>query len=68
MAQPGKKNLIGLMVSEGLISFVKIDRSVFKKTPKERIEVQHIKNAHQRDIKRLGADPRKTFNPPGLKL
>lgn len=66
MAQ--KTNLIGLMIREGLISFVRIDRTVFKKTDEEKIKLQNVRNQHNRAVRKLGYNPRKTFNPPGLEL
>lgn len=63
-----KSNLIGLMVSEGLISFVRIDRSVFQKTATEKLKVRAITQAHNRAVKKLGCNPKKVFNPKGISL
>lgn len=61
-------NLIGLMVREGLISFVRIDRSVFIKTATEKLKVRNIANSHNRAIRKLGYNPKKIFNPKGIAL
>lgn len=63
-----KGNLIGLMVREGLISFVHIDHSVFKKTTEEKLKVRTIAKNHKNAIKKLGFNPRKDFNPNGIEL
>jgi hypothetical protein len=61
-------NLIGTMVREGLISFVRIDREVFIKTKAEKLKLQNVRNNHNREVRKLGYDPRKTFNPSGTSL
>lgn len=66
MSQQG--NLIGLMIREGLISFVRIDRSVFAKTAAEKLKVRNIASAHNRAVRKLGYDPKKVFNPIGIPL
>lgn len=62
------KNLIGMLVREGQIAFVQIDRAVFKKSNDDRLRVKIIRNAHNKAVRDLGFNPKKTFNPSGLKL
>ena len=63
-----QKNLIGLMVREGLITFVRIDRSVFEKTSKEKANLKKIRNDHNKQVRNLGYNPKKTFNPKEMTL
>lgn len=53
---------IGTLVKEGLISFVRIDHSVFQKTEAEKKAIKKIKHKHVSYIKMCGCDPRKTLN------
>jgi hypothetical protein len=66
MAQSG--NLIGTMIREGSISFVRIDKTVFVKNKAEKLKVKNIRNSHNRETRKMGYDPKKTLNPPGISL
>lgn len=43
----GPKNLIGLMVREGNMAFVNIDRSIFQKTKEEKKALKNAKHHYK---------------------
>jgi hypothetical protein len=55
-----------LLIAEGIVSFVRIDHTIFLKTYAERDLVQRIKYQHRKETKELGFNPRKVLNPNGL--
>jgi len=57
-----KSNLIGLMIREGSIALVHIDKTVFKKTDKEKIIVANKRKMHNAALRELGLNPKKILN------
>ena len=53
---------IGTLVREGLISFVRINREVFEKTPQERARLKTMRHNHNRYLRLCGCDPKKIIN------
>lgn len=61
----GPINGIGTLVREGEIQLVRIDRTVFEKTERERVALRNIQSQHKRKLKRAGYNPQKQLNIPG---
>ena len=43
---------------------ISIDRSIFRKTPEEKIKAREITLKHKRKIKQAGLNPKKVMNLP----
>lgn len=69
-------NLIGLMIREQSIVILDKEpwysnihtRNLFKKTKQEKLEYVNLRNQHKRAVRKLGFNPKKTFNPVGIAL
>ena len=59
----GHLTMVDLLIKEGEIRMIRINRTVFMKTWDERSFVQRIKYAHRRETIQAGKDPRKDLNP-----
>ena len=59
---------IGTLVREGAIQFVRIDKSVFHKTPEERIRLANAKASNKRAVIKAGLDPKKVLNAQPIKM